>query len=74
MAHFTIILVFFQVQFMAENHRTETTEMGLTRVMLMTEIDFGGVIPKSVMLRMSAMNMPMFIKHLSQGLLKDASI
>jgi len=58
----------------AGGFRTETTEMGLTRVMLMTEIDFGGVIPKSVMLRMSAMNMPMFIKHLSQGLLKDASI
>lgn len=52
----------------------ETTENGLTRVVLVTEIDFGGVIPKSVMLRMSAMNMPAFVKNLSQGLLKDSSI
>lgn len=58
----------------AGGFRTETTEMGLTRVVLMTEIDFGGVIPKSVMLRMSAMNMPAFVKNLSQALLKDASI
>lgn len=52
----------------------ETTEQGLTRIVLVTEIDFGGVIPKSVMLRMSAINMPPYIKALTQALLKDASI
>lgn len=44
----------------------ETTRDG-TRVIAATEIDFGGVIPKVMMMRMSAMAMPTYIKRLMAG-------
>lgn len=45
----------------------ETTDSGCTRVIAATEIDFGGVIPRAMMLRMSAMAMPNYIKRLMDG-------
>lgn len=44
-----------------------STLSGLTRVIAVTEIDFGGVIPRAMMLRMSAMAMPNYIKRLMEG-------
>lgn len=48
----------------------ESRAEGGTRVIAATEIDFGGVIPRAMMLRMSAMAMPTYIRRLMEGVMK----
>jgi hypothetical protein len=48
----------------------ESRAEGGTRVIAATEIDFGGVIPRAMMLRMSAMAMPTYIRRLMEGVTK----
>lgn len=51
----------------------ESRAEGGTRVIAATEIDFGGVIPRAMMLRMSAMAMPTYIRRLMEGVTKHVT-
>lgn len=47
------------------------SEAARTRITTATEIDFGGVIPKALMLKMSARFTPTYVKNMRAGLQKD---
>ena len=51
----------------------ERLPSGCTKVVTVTEIDFGGALPRALMMQMSARYSPSYVKTLIAGLTKDES-